>query len=63
MPRPLYHWEKDPAPIVQEAGWPSGLLQTPGHPAHSESQYVKLRERQYEPNAFREHYLELHFLN
>jgi len=26
LPQPLYPWEGDPVPIVQEAGWASGLV-------------------------------------
>jgi hypothetical protein len=26
MLQPLYPWERDPVPIVQEAGWASGLV-------------------------------------
>ena len=25
-PRPLYPWERDPVPIVQEAGWTQGQV-------------------------------------
>jgi len=28
MPRPLFTPGKDPVPIVQEAGWPPGLVWT-----------------------------------
>jgi len=51
-PRPLYPWEIDPAPIVQEAGWapwpvwmnaenlaPTGI-RFPDRPARSESLYL-----------------------
>jgi len=26
LPQPLYPWEEDPVPTVQEAGWASGLV-------------------------------------
>jgi len=26
MPEPLYPWERDPVPIVKEAGWSPGLV-------------------------------------
>jgi hypothetical protein len=51
MPQPLYPWERNPVPIVQEAGWAPGLVWTavenlastriwsPDRPAHSESLY------------------------
>jgi hypothetical protein len=50
-PRPLYHRERDPVPIVQEAGWAPGPVWTaaenlaatgmrsPDRPARSESLY------------------------
>jgi len=28
MPRPLYPWERDPVPTVQEAGWDPGQVRT-----------------------------------
>jgi hypothetical protein len=51
MPRPLFTPGKDPAPIVQEAGWAPGPVWTgaenlaptgirfPDHPARSQSLY------------------------
>jgi hypothetical protein len=51
MPRPLYPWERDPVPIVWEAGWTPGSVWTgaenfdpknirfPDRPARSESLY------------------------
>jgi hypothetical protein len=54
MPRPLYHRERDPVPIVQEAGWALAPVWTfaenlapsrtrsPDRPARSESLYLLL---------------------
>ena len=51
IPRPLHPWEKDPVPIVQEAGWGPGPvwkggenlastgIRSPDRPARSESLY------------------------
>jgi hypothetical protein len=47
-PQPIYPWERDPVPIVLEAGWATGPVWTgaenltsprilpPDHPAHSQ---------------------------